>query len=52
VFADRRRKRVAECIAAGVMDATIEKHGDPDRWDHGTLTTIKAELAALNGGAA
>ena len=51
-FADRRRKRVAECIAAGVMDATIEKHGDPDRWDHGTLTTIKAELAALNGGAA
>jgi hypothetical protein len=46
-FADRRRKRVAECIAAGVMDAMLEKHGDPDRWDHGTLTTIKAELAAL-----
>ena len=48
VFAERRRKRIAECIAAGVMDATIEKHGDPDRWDHGMLTTIKAELAALN----
>jgi hypothetical protein len=52
VFAERRRKRVAECIAAGVMDATIEKHGDPDRWTHDTLTTIKAELAALLGGAA
>lgn len=51
-FNARRRKRIAECIAAGVMDATIEKHGDPDRWDHGTLTTIKAELAALAGGAA
>ena len=47
LFNDRRRKRIAECIAAGVMDATIEKHGDPDRWTHETLTTIKAELAAL-----
>lgn len=48
-FAERRRKRVAECIAAGVMDAIREKHGDPDGWDHGALTAIKAELAALGG---
>ena len=52
LFRRRVEKRIAECIAAGVMDATIEKHGDPDRWDHGTLTAIKAELAALAGSAA
>ena len=51
-FRRRVEKRVAECIEAGVMDATIERHGDPDRWTHDTLTAIKAELAALTGGAA
>lgn len=52
LFRRRVEKRLAECIAAGVMDATIERHGDPDRWTHDTLTAIKGELAALAGGAA
>ena len=52
LFRRRVEKRLAECIAAGVMDATIERHGDPDRWTHDTLTAIKDELAALPGGAA
>ena len=52
LFRRRVDKRIAECIAAGVMDATIERHGDPDRWTHDTLTAIKGELAALSGGAA
>lgn len=52
LFRRRVEKRVAECTDAGVMDATIERHGDPDRWTHDTLTAIKAELAALTGGAA
>lgn len=51
VLTERRRKRVAECIDAGVLDAMRERHGDPDRWSHAVCDTIKGELATLGGAA-